>query len=211
MATLPDNRIRLPAVKIDFSADVGVTGQLHDLYPSPSGQARYDHMRMFLIGLLAQQASYSEPTQYRDGTPWFDLNTLCLKIRRNGAWAPISDSVGLSEDSDGNVVTLSDWYTAAQEILVNQAPEVVFSGVCRTDSVAEITIPSSLQASLHSDSRVFLFINGGLVDPRNCSLIGTPATTIRLSGVVLSDGDTFVVSIRRIGATTFLSTTVVVP
>ena len=58
---------------IDFVADVGIASQDHDNYPPPQGQARFDHMRMAIIALLSQQASFSEPTQYRDGTPWFDL------------------------------------------------------------------------------------------------------------------------------------------
>lgn len=211
MATLPDNRIRLPAAKIDFANDVGLSGLNHDSYPQPSGQARYDHMRMFLIGLLAQQASFEEPTEFREGSPWFDLNVMALKIRLGNSWVSYAEAIPLTEpDTDGNIVTLAEWYTAVQGVLTGLSPEVVFSGICNANSVTSITIPESLQSALNSDSRVFLYINGALVNPHNCSLVGSPPTTISLAGVVLSNGDTFIVSIRRIGGDTYLPTTVVI-
>ena len=90
--TTPDQRIRLPGAKINFSTDVGTTGQDHDTFPAP-GQARYDHMRMYLLGLLSNQASYSEPTQYREGSFWFDLNTLTFKIYVNDSWSSLSETI----------------------------------------------------------------------------------------------------------------------
>jgi hypothetical protein len=212
MTTLPDNRLRFPTPKIDFTNDVGITGQDHDNYPLPQGQARFDYLRMVMISLLAQQSSFSAPTQYRDGTPWFDLNTLTLKIRKGNAWVSYADVIGLTEpDTNGNVTTLAEWYAAVSDTLVSLAPEVVFSGKCTASGISNITIPTSLQSPLTTDSRVFLYINGSLVDPHNCSLVGTPPTTIRLSGVVLSSGDAFVVSIRRVSAATYLPTTIVIP
>lgn len=94
---LPDNRIRFPSNKIDFDAEVGVTGQDHDNYPLPNSQARFDWMRMIIIGLLSHQASETEPSEYRDGTVWFDLNSNELKIwmggTTDGAWQPISKAI----------------------------------------------------------------------------------------------------------------------
>lgn len=210
--SLPDNRLRFPATRIDFSADVGDTGQDHDDYPQPQSQARYDHMRMFLIALLSQQSSYEAPTQFREGTPWFDLNTLSLKIRRNGEWVLFSEAIPLTEpDTNGDIITLASWYASVRDTLVSLAPEVVFSGTCTTDSITGINIPSSLQSALATDSRVFLHINGSLVDPHNCTLIGTPPTSIRLSGVALNSGDTFIVSIRRISDATYATSTIVIP
>ena len=209
---LPDNRFRLPATKIDFENDVGLTGQDHDLYPAPQGQARYDHMRMAIISLLAQQASYAAPTQYREGSAWFDLNTLTMKIRKGNSWVSYAETIALTEpDSTGQVQTLADWYATASVTLTDLTPEVVFTGQCAANGVGTITIPASLQSSVFVDSRVFLHVNGALVSPLDCSLIGTPPTSIRLSGVVLSAGDTFTVSIRRISAATFLTTSIVVP
>ncbi len=208
---LPDNRIVFTPTRLDFATDVGLTGQEHDSYPAPGSQARYDWFRSVMIGLLAQQSSYEAPTQYRDGTPWFDLNTLTLKIRKDGAWVSYAEVIGLTEpDTDGNFTTLADWFTSANETLTNLAPEV-FSGQCTTDDVSDIPIPTALQSYLASDSRVFLHINGLFVDPRNCSLLGSPPTTIRISGATLGAGDSFSVSVRRISTSTFMSTAVVIP
>jgi hypothetical protein len=209
---VPDNRIRFSSTRIDFATDVGLSGQDHDSYPPPGGQARYDHLRMFLIGLLAQQASFQPPTQFRDGTAWFDLNTFTLKVRLGQDWLPYANVLGLTEpDSDGQVVTLAEWYAAVQDILKGLSPEVVFSGKCNASDVDTIPIPTSVQTNLGAESRVFLYINGSLVDPHNCALIGTPPTTLKLSSISLEQGDTFVVVIRRISSTTFLAASVSVP
>jgi hypothetical protein len=103
---LPDQRIQLPAPKIDFPTDVGVTGQDHDNYPAADTQPRFDWMRSYLIGLLCNQSSFDEPTQFRNGTLWYDLNELALKIRKDGEWVPAGDGILVA---DG--VTLGDFYT----------------------------------------------------------------------------------------------------
>ena len=103
----PDARIVLPPTPIDFAIDVGETGQDHDTYPSPDTQARFDLMRMYLIGLLANQASIGddEPTQFRNGTLWMDLTENALKIRKDDEWVPAGDGILLAEG-----VTLGDFY-----------------------------------------------------------------------------------------------------
>lgn len=207
--SVPDYRILLQPAKLDFDA-LGINdGQDISQFPAPSSQARYDWMRSVILGLLSQQASYSEPTQRVNGTPWYDLNTQTLKIRRDDTWVAYSETIPLTEP-DGNTITLAEWYAAVAETLASFAQEVVFSGICSTNSVTNITIPESLRANVGTDSRVFLHINGLLVDPHNCSLIGTPPSTIKLTGAALSAGDTFIVSIRRIGSNTYLPTTIVI-
>lgn len=209
--TLPDNRIRFQSGKINFDTSVGTTGLDHDDYPQAGGQARFDHMRLYLIGLLSQQSSYDEPAERRDGTPWFDMNTLSLKIWKNSSWVNYADAIALTEpDTDGDVITLLDWYTSTQDLLSTLSQEIVFSGSCSNDGVTTITIPSSVVNYMYSDSRVFLHINGLLVDPHNCSVIGTPPTTIKLSNIELSSGDVFTVSIRRISSSTFVNSSVTV-
>ncbi len=209
---LPDNRIRFPSSRIDFTVDVGETGQDHDAYPAAGGQARYDFMRLFLIGLLSQQSSFDEPSQFREGTPWFDLNTSTTKIRSGNAWVPLAEAIALTEpDTDGNVISLANWYTAVQDLLTGLAPEIVFSGVCNADNITTIEVPETLQSNLAADSRVFMYINGLLVKPTSTALIGSPPTTIRLSGLSLSSGDTFTAIIRRVPAATFYGSSVVVP
>jgi|2_EtaG_2_1085320.scaffolds.fasta_scaffold03911_6 hypothetical protein len=212
MPTTPDNRVRLPAAKIDFATDVGVASQDHDDYPPPQGQARFDHMRMFLIGLLSQQSSFLEPTEFRDGTPWFDLNTLQLKIRLSGAWVSYAEAIVLEEDDDGTT-TLADWFNAVSSSLGTLAPEVIFNGTATADSQISITIPESLRIYLFADSRPIVYKNGLLLDPRNSNLdSGSNPTSVGLTGGdELDTGDTFTVMIRRVPNETWYIPNVSVP
>lgn len=188
--TLPDNRVRFPSGLIDFVNDVGVASQDHDNYPPPQGQARYDHMRMVVIGLLAQQASFDEPTQYRNGTPWFDLNVNMLKIRSDGGWVNYSDVIPLGEvDTDGNYLTLTEWFDITNAALSSIAQEIVFNGTSASDGVTNINIPESLQAFIFNDTRCFFYLNGLLIDPRNCTILS--GTTIKLEDISLSTNDEF--------------------
>lgn len=189
----PDNRIRLPGPKINFVADVGEVGQDHDSYPTP-GQARYDHLRMYLIGLLAQQSSTDQPSQYREGTPWFDQSTTppCLKICINGEFVPYAEAIKLG--TGASAVTLSDWFSSVEAALVSISPDMSFSGTA-TGFAAAITIPSALRPSLTSQSRAFLYVNGLLVDPRSTT-INDGVITLSLNG--LKRGDKYNVIIRGI-------------
>lgn len=208
----PDNRVRLPAAKIDFTNDVGLSGGDHDSYPPEGGQARFDHMRMFLIGLLSQQSSFNEPSEKRDGTPWLDLNTNVLKIWINNDWHLYSDVVPVAEDDDGNVTTLGEWFASVSSALSSLAQEVTFSGSSTSNDVTFINIPESLRDFLYSDSRPIVYINGALVDPRNSRLEpGALPTAVKLSNVTLSSGDTFTVFIRRIPNSTFYTPNVSIP
>jgi hypothetical protein len=119
MSTLPDNRIRIPAPLIDFENDVGETGQDHDRYPEP-GQSRYDWMRMVLIGLLANQSSYSAPVNFRKGSFWFDLNSNVLKIRTGDGvagteWSETSIAIEVSPG-----LTLDNWFQAVSASLADR-------------------------------------------------------------------------------------------
>ncbi len=210
--TLPNFSIALPPTRINFATDVGLTGTVIDNYPAPGQQARYDWFRSVVIGLLAQQASFSPPTIKAVGAAWFDLNTFTLKIWNETAWVPYAQVIALTDpDSNGHVITLANWYQSTQSILNNLAAEVSFSGHCTANGITSISIPVSLQSNLFSDSRVFLYINGSLIDPHNCNLIGSPLSTIKLSSIALSSGDTFIVVIKRMSASTFLPNLVTVP
>lgn len=90
---LPDNRLRFSSAKIDFATEVGLTGQPHDTYPGPGEQPRYDWLRMWYISLLANQSSYEEPTNYREGTIWFDLNGPTIKIYSESQWKEITEAI----------------------------------------------------------------------------------------------------------------------
>jgi hypothetical protein len=193
---LDDNRIRLPATPIDFAADVGLTGQDHDNYPAP-GQARFDWMRIFLQGLLAQQSSDSEPTQYREGTPWLDTSHSPpqLKIRVGTAWQPYAAVVALNQGQ----TNLLDWYAAVQPVLAAIVPDVTFSGTAR-GPVSQIIVPAPLRAVLGNTSRPFVYSNGLLLDPRQTVL----ESNVVLLGVNrLKSGDRFTVVIRGIPSQNF--------
>lgn len=206
---LPDNRIRFQPTKLDLAAQVGLTGQDHDSYPAPGSQARYDWMQLYLIGLLSQQSSYDEPTQKRDGTPWFDLNDLTLKIWKMNAWMPYSDAIPLTS-LDGTI-TLNEWFSSVESTLSNLAPELFYGGICGANGISDIPIPTQLQPHIYPDSRAFVTVNGVQIDPREVQFIGSPASTVRLSTIELEINDSFTVLIKRIPASTFISSNISVP
>lgn len=215
MPSLPDNRIRFPGPKIDFASEVGTTGQDHDNYPAPLAQARFDHLRMTLIGLLAQQSSYSEPSQKRDGTPWFDLNTQTLLIFKDGAWVNYSEVVQLATTTVGTPFTLQDWYEEVSAALSTFAPEVCFGGTFTEDATLSLTIPSTLQSKVDPTSTVFLYVNGQFYDPRTITLTGSPyPTTITLPpeyATLINRGAGYFVNIRKIPVSTFYTADVPQP
>ena len=188
---LPDNRLRLPAGPIDFAVDVGLTGQDHDDYPMAGTQPRYDWARIYWISLLAQQSSYEEPTQYREGTPWFDLNLMALKIRRNAAWVPYSEAVLLDEEG----TTLSDFYREFRAL--GLGPQSQFSGTANAYSTI-IPIPTDTVAAIagQTDLAADVFINGILVNPANISI--GPSTIDLSGGTSIQNGDVYVVVIRNV-------------
>jgi hypothetical protein len=205
---IPDNRLRFPAPLIDFATEVGLTGQDHERFPYPDAQPRWDWMLIWYMSLLANQSSYDEPMQYRDGTLWFDLNTLTLKIWRSslenisGSWLSIATSTEL-EIISGVPVTLDSWYTSVNSKLSGAAPISTFSGYVNSTTATEIPIPVTLQGDVDLvKTRPFVYINGLLVDPRSCEYY--TVTTIKLlNGITLSAGDTFTVVINNIISANF--------
>lgn len=209
---LPDNRIRFPPTKINLATDVGLASQDHDNYPAPGSQARADWMNLYLIGLLSQQSSFNEPTEKRDGTPWFDLNVGVLKIWKNSEWKLYSEVVPIAIDEENNVTTLADWFASVSSSLGNLAQEVVYSGSSTSNGLTLIDIPESLRLYLYSDSRPFVYINGVLVDPRNTRLEpGSLPTAVKLTNSIINSGDTFTVCIRRVPNSTFYTPSVSIP
>ena len=207
--TIPDNRLRFPATKIDFVTEVGIGNGDHDTYPSPGAQARYDHMRMVVIALLSQQSSYDEPTEYRDGTPWFDLNDGTLKIRLNDGWVRYSEIISVEEQNGVSTKTLAEFYNEVAETLTSLAPEIVFTGTSGTDNVGSITIPITLRGNLNADSRAFVYVNGLLKSPLSTQLNNPNPTMVILNGFTINSGDDFTVIIRRIPDNTYYTEQVV--
>jgi hypothetical protein len=200
--SLPDNRLRFPAPAIDFDGDVGATGQAHDDWPAP-GQARYDWMRMWLISLLASQSSYDEPTQYREGSLWFDLNTNRLMVRcptsgASSTWVSLADVIEVGDDD----LTLNDYVAAVQDSIATLAPEMTWSGHCNTAGATVIPVPATLVDLVDDgNTRATVYVNGLLLDPRTTPWYSGPA--VRLVGTSLSVGDTFTVIIKNISGDRF--------
>lgn len=205
---LPDNRIRLSSNKINFSLEYGTKGQDIDDYPPEGGQARFDHMRAIVLGLLGQQSSYDEPINYRDGTPWFDLNTNELKIHLNGSWVPYSDAIKLTDGISS--VSLSNWYQSVEDSLIGSSPDVTFSGSVTSVNTNNITIPTSLRPYIQEDARAMVYRNGLLIDPRNTVLDSTSNPTKVVLQSNLLQGDTFTVIFRRIPDALFYQANVVI-
>lgn len=201
---LPDNRLRFPAPLIDFTTEVGDTGQDHDNFPGASVQPRYDWMLMWYIALLSNQSSYEEPSEYRPGTIWFDLNTNVLKIWNGLEWASMSTTIPLVQGLDADsTTTLQEWYDEVATSLLTVAPEMTFSGISEVNNATIIPVPDSLQASIsEQNSRPFVHINGLLIDPRDCEF-QTTATVVLKNGVVLNEEDTFTVEIKNISPPLF--------
>lgn len=222
--SLPDCRIKFPPPLVDFVNDVGVTGQPHDSYPAPGQQARYDWMRLYLIGLLSNQACAEEPSNYREGTLWFDVSSETLgpvlKIRRNDNWVSLSDAIDLQG------VSLTDWFVYANSILASAAPELYFYGSVTSSNTSQIQIPTLLHTKMYADTRAFVTINPsspqlqsaanqnvqGLVQYRPIILgpqdVDIVSYTISLKSIILEQGDTYMVSLRRIPDNCYISATV---
>tara|TARA_R110000751_G_scaffold112718_4_gene211714 strand:+ start:2426 stop:3049 length:624 start_codon:yes stop_codon:yes gene_type:complete len=204
----PDNRLRFSSTKIDFATDVGLSGQDHDNYPPPQGQARFDHMRMLMIALLSQQSSFAEPTEYRDGTPWYDLNSETLKIWQ-GEWKKFSEAIPVGlPDGLGLYTTLEEWYDAVNAALTGVSQEVVFNGSSTADGIQSIEIPLSLRPFVYDDTRCFVHKNGLFQDPRNHTILG--GITIKFSNYQLDIGDNFTVVLKRVPDNSFYTPSVTV-
>ncbi len=198
--SLPDNRIRFPAPKINFESDVGFVGGEHENYPAP-GQARFDWMRMYLIGLLSNQSSFDEPTERRPGTIWLDLNTVSLKIcllADDGSlyWTPLSQA--LAVPSSIGTESFAEWAARIELRMTGAAPEASFNGVAATDNATEIPVPTSLQDHVDLQKHhPWVWVNGILLDTRYTRFV-TVASIELAEDAGMSNGDTFTVLIKNI-------------
>lgn len=196
-----DNRIQLPPGLIDFADVIGITGQAHDTFPAPGQQPRYDWMRSFLIGLLSLQSSYSPPTQFRIGTPWFNKTTKLLSIWDGTAWTALENFIQVGTDGSGHPLTLAQKFVTIDAQLATLTPRMTFSGNCINNIVTAIPVPSQIQTALGNNSfglKPIVYINGLLVDPRKSDFeAGCPAKILLTGGVRLNKNDRFTVVIER--------------
>lgn len=178
MALLPDDRINLQPPLVDFST-VGTTGQAHDTFPAP-GPARYDWMRSYLIGLLSNQSSFSEPIEFRLGTIWFNLNDATFKYRA-GATDPIllnegeswlSLSYGIELDTG---LTLQDWFAQIQALITPPDPNVAALFSKLTTAKASEAISAGSFVYVSSDRHV---ANADQSNPSKSEIIGVSTISV---------------------------------
>ena len=196
---MQDNRIRFPSTEVDFEEDVGLTGQTHDLFPAP-GQARYDWMRMYLIGLLSCQSSSEQPINYREGTLWYNLDPSGsnYKYFDGSVFADLANAIGVQGTN------LSEWANDVQDSLERVSPRAVFSGKSDINYLDELIIPNdALFVASFKYVKPLMFRNGKLVDPRLTKL-NNGRTKINLinsdsiGDARLISGDEYTVILERV-------------
>jgi len=84
-----DNRIQLT----NEPTTTTTKGQLSDTYPNAEDPPRYDLMKSYLIGLLTHQSGTEQPTEYREGTLWYNLQQ--IKINLTDQWHPLTTILNL--------------------------------------------------------------------------------------------------------------------
>lgn len=170
---LPDDRINLQPPLIDFDTTVGTTGQAHDEFPKP-GQARYDWMRSYLIGLLSNQSAFCEPIEFRLGTLWFDLNVSSFKYRA-GTTQPIITTEGENFISLAHGIeletglSLQQWFEQIQAIINPPDPNVAATFSKLTNATTTEAVSAGSFVYVSGDRKV---ANADQTDPGRSEVIG---------------------------------------
>lgn len=197
--TLPDYRIRFPSNKINFPEEVyggSDDGQEINEFPQP-GQARYDFMRLAIIGLLANQSSTEEPINYKLGTLWYNLNDEFLKFYDGENFDEIAKAIRIGD------MSLHDWSELVQDTVGRITEPATFSGISNANHVVEINVPEdALQAASYENNHPILYINGLLIDLRLTSFNTERNKVLLLNNdvgsVELMRNDKYTVSIERV-------------
>jgi hypothetical protein len=162
--TIPDYRIRFPSAKIDFDEDVhggSPGGQDVDDFPQPGTQARYDWIRLTIIGLLANQSSVEEPLNYKIGSLWHNLNDGFFKYFDGEDWAELTKAIRIGETN------LEEWSELVNETVGKVTEAASFTGVAESNNITEIDIPdSAMAAASYNNNHPVLYKNDLLIDPR---------------------------------------------
>jgi hypothetical protein len=194
-----DNRIRFDPPPINFTDDVGTTGQTHDTYPAPNQQPRYDWMRMFLIGLLSLQSSDDAPTQYRTGTMWFRRGDKAILQWNGSAWVDISDHIVMRVGTSS--VSLQSFYETTVAKLNSVMPRYTFGGKFTKNDPTYIPLPDVIGSAMVgylTILRPLLYVNGQLIDPRLIQFSsGIPITVELPTTLGIKTDDIFTVIIER--------------
>lgn len=206
-----DNRIDFTEFPVDF-VRMGTTGQAHDNYPAPNTQARFDLMRQFLIGLLANQATdeeaNGEPFEKRTGTLWFKKKAKLLDIFNGNGFDSLAKYIGVevSEESEETeegetLVSIRTVQDVLDELLSSQqfvAPNVIWSGFFTEDSDGDIPIPDEfLGYALLPNVGPIVHLDGLLVDPRRSNIISGNPAYVNIS-VSVESGQSYTVMLQHI-------------
>jgi hypothetical protein len=196
-----DNRIALPPTLIDFTA-VGVTGQDHDEFPAPAQQPRYDWMRLYLIGLLANQSATERPTQFRTGTIFYNKSTNAFEYHDGDDWQDIASGIVLDGSDTDNIVTLASWFAEATSQLASIRPRVTWSGDVLDRDITTIEIPDSAKDVIDGicdDVHPMVYKNGALISPNSTRFAtACPSSVELLDGETLDTGDRYTVIVERV-------------
>jgi hypothetical protein len=204
-----NNKLQFPPTLIDFDNVVGLTGQLHDNIPDAGQQPRFDWYRMWLIALLANQSSTTAagpPNQYRTGTLWYNRDEQAFFVAYQVTNNPYADFIPLANAIKLNAsdsYTLQQFYNDTIGALSSLLKKFTFSGTTTSITTTSIPIPSYITTAISPNIANYspvVYINGLLVDPRNCQFnIGCPTTVNLLNGIILNRGDNFVVMVDNFG------------
>lgn len=191
-----DCRIQFPPTAVNFN-NVGSTGQPHDDYPS-AGQARFDWMRMTLIGLLAHQSSIDPPTNYRQGTIWYCLADEYFKYFKNDTEGFVDLSHAIRITIGDRHMSLNEWANYIENAVLDTGGMAVWSGTA-SGATYNMQVPSSAATvAQRSNSYPILYKNGEMIDPKLTSFNGA-RTIISLRGdAVLNYGDDYIMTIQRV-------------
>lgn len=204
-----DNRIRYPEPEINFSVDVGLTGQAHDDYPEKGTAPRFDWMRLYLIGLLSNQSSELPPCEYRPGTVWFDLLRRSLMFHRDpignpyfqiGNFIPICYGIQVTT-TVGTATTDESIYELLSNFMSQPLPNndiITFSGVKKDHDYVTGATVDSIKVPISVTQRsgglsIIMFKNGKSINP-SIVQFNLDRTEILLSGDarMVSGNDKFI-------------------
>jgi len=180
-----DNRILLQGPPISFPGKFGDTGQDHDNYPAPNTQARFDLMRSYLIGVLANQSSDETevPTEKRTGTLWFIKNLALMALSPDGQSFDkvLANYIGVDTGED-DPESLQDVLVKVLADLNFVGPRIIWSGFFTTDEINQIVVPEKFNGyAAMSNMRALVYVDGILLDPRITEiLVGNP-TVIKIN------------------------------
>jgi len=197
--TIPDYRIRFPSDKIDFDEDVygnSPDGQDVNDYPA-AGQARYDWMRMVVMGLLANQSSEDEPLNYKIGTLWMNLNDEFYKYFNGEEFSEVANAIRIGD------MNLREWSELAEETIGKVTEAASFSGTAEVNHVTEIDIPdAAITSAAYLNNHPVIYVNNLLIDPRLTSFNIDRSKVMLLDNEIgsleLKKNDTYIVLIQRL-------------